>query len=175
MDLTTLTNTELNELSSRITAEWERRRAAHITDKTVADVIIGLQDSGKLGVPDAGTDAVTAKPWVNPGTDHSRMYRQGDYVTHNDKTWLSRHPGLNHWEPGAPGIDYRIWFDVTDSVIEPGEPDDPLEYPEWKPGVTYSEGDVITHNGTTYEVTQGHTSQEGWEPPAVPSLFSQFN
>ena len=171
MDLTAMTSKELNELSARIAAEWERRRASHITDKTVADIIIGLQDSGKLAGPESGTDAENAKPWVNPGTDHSAMYRQGDYVIHQGRTWLSRHPGLNHWEPGAPGIDGRIWLDVTDDLIDSGEPDDPLEYPEWKPGVTYSAGDVIVYQGISYEVTQGHTSQEGWEPPSVPSLF----
>ena len=98
MDLKTLSAEDLHDLSSQIAAEWDRRRASAVTDQAVTEVITGLQDSGKLPAPAAGTDAETAPPWADPGTDHSAMYRQGAYVTHQDKTWLSRHPGLNHWE-----------------------------------------------------------------------------
>lgn len=45
--------------------------------------------------------------------------------------------------------------------------------PEWKPGTTVKPGDRYTHNGSAYEVIQGHTTQAGWEPPAVPALWKK--
>ena len=162
MDLTTLTDAGLHDLSARIAAEWERRRASAVTDQAVTEVITGLQDSGKLPAPAAGTDAETAQPWADPGTDHSAMYRQGAYVTHQGKTWLSRHPGLNHWEPGSPGVDGRIWLDVTPAPIdeETGEP----QIIAWGVGQEVQPGDLRTHDGQTWECILEHTTHEGWAP-----------
>ena len=162
MDLTTLTDADLHDLSARIAAEWERRRASAVTDQAVTEVITGLQDAGKLTPPAAGTDTETAKPWVDPGTDHSAMYRQGAYVTHEGKTWLSRHPGLNHWEPGVAGVDGRIWLDVTPAPIdeETGEP----QIIAWGVGQEVQQGDLRTHDGQTWRCKTAHTTHEGWVP-----------
>ena len=162
MDLTTLTDAGLHDLSARIAAEWERRRASAVTDATVTEVITGLQDSGKITPPPVGTDTETAQPWQDPGTDHARMYRPGDTVTHQGKTWLSRHPGLNHWEPGAQGVDGRIWLDVTPAPIdkETGEP----QTIAWGVGQEVQPGDLRTHDGQTWECILAHTTHEGWAP-----------
>ena len=52
-----------------------------------------------------------------------------------------------------------------------------VQYPafveKWKPDMEYTEGKRLSHNGTVYRVLQGHTSQEGWEPDAAPSLFAK--
>lgn len=156
---------------NRIASEWSR---AGLLEKGQTEIIEELREQGtisKPSSPDNPSSVSDFEPWEDPGTIHSEMYLLGDIVSHGGRVWESAHHGLNHWEPGSQGIDHRIWFDVTDSVIEPGDTDDPLEHPEWKPGVTYSVGDVVTHNGTPYEVIQGHTSQAGWNPPSVPSLF----
>ena len=71
MDLTTLSDTDLHDLSAQIAAEWDRRRASAVTDQALTEVITGLQDAGKLPAPAAGTDTDTAQPWADPGTDHS--------------------------------------------------------------------------------------------------------
>lgn len=42
---------------------------------------------------------------------------------------------------------------------------------EWQPDTDYATGDECTYEGSTYTCLQGHTSQNGWEPPAVPSLW----
>lgn len=162
MDLTTLTDADLHDLSARIAAEWERRRASAVTDQTVTEVITGLQDAGKLTPPAAGTDTETAKPWVDPGTDHSAMYRQGAYVTHEGKTWLSRHPGLNHWEPGATGVDGRIWLNVTPAPID--EDTGESQIIAWDVGQEVQPGDLRTHNGQTWRCKTAHTTHEGWVP-----------
>ena len=41
----------------------------------------------------------------------------------------------------------------------------------WVAGHAYKAGDTVTYNGVTYVCLQGHTSQVGWEPPNVPSLW----
>ena len=113
MDLTTLTDADLHDLSARIAAEWERRRAATVTDQAVTRVITGLQDAGKLTPPAAGTDTETAKPWVDPGTDHSAMYRQGAHVTHDGKTWRAKIDHVTHagWTPSL--ATHAVWEPVT--------------------------------------------------------------
>jgi len=47
-----------------------------------------------------------------------------------------------------------------------------LTPPVWKAGLTVEIGETYYHEGTIYSVTQAHTTQAGWEPPAVPALFS---
>lgn len=155
----------------RISSEWSR---AGLLEKGQTEIIEELRGNGTITKPSSPENPSSVSDfevWKNPGTIHSEMYLLGDSVSHNGRVWESTHSGLNHWEPGAPGIDYRIWQDVTDSVLNDGETDDTSENPEWKPGVNYSVGDIITHNGISYEVIQGHTSQEGWTPLDVPALF----
>ncbi|WP_246083758.1 carbohydrate-binding protein [Nonomuraea diastatica] len=41
----------------------------------------------------------------------------------------------------------------------------------WAPWTAYATGAVVTHNGVDYVCLQGHTSQPGWEPSAVPALW----
>ena len=45
--------------------------------------------------------------------------------------------------------------------------------PEWKPNIAVKPGERKTFQGGTYEVIQGHTTQAGWEPPAVPALWKK--
>jgi hypothetical protein len=42
---------------------------------------------------------------------------------------------------------------------------------EWAIGVAYAIDDEVTYQGTTYRCRQAHTSQAGWNPPAVPALW----
>lgn len=167
MNLTTLTDAELHRLSARISAEWDRRRASAVTDQAVTEVITGLQDSGKLPAPAAGTDAETELPWVDPGTDHSAMYRQGAYVTHEGKTWLNTHPNLNHWSPGTLNSG---WIDVTPAPIDPETGEE--QTIAWGIGQEVQPGDLRTHDGQTWECILAHTTHEGWVPsPATHTVW----
>ena len=167
MDLTTLTDADLHDLSARISAEWERRRASAVTDATVTEVITGLQDSGKLTPPPAGEDVDTAVPWADPGTDHSAMYRQGVYVTHQGKTWLNTHPHLNHWEPGTLNSG---WIDVTPAPIDEETGEEQII--AWGVGQEVQPGDLRTHGGQTWECILAHTTHEGWAPgPATHAVW----
>ena len=49
----------------------------------------------------------------------------------------------------------------------------PQLLPEWKAGIAYTTGKKIQYGGIVWKVLQDHTSQEGWEPGAAPSLFAE--
>lgn len=49
----------------------------------------------------------------------------------------------------------------------------PQLLPEWKTGITYKTGKKIQYGGIVWKVLQDHTSQDGWEPGAAPSLFAE--
>lgn len=53
-------------------------------------------------------------------------------------------------------------------------------YPVWEAGKAYAAGDILSY-GTNpvgdpqlYKVVQAHTSQDGWTPGSVPSLYDAF-
>lgn len=48
-------------------------------------------------------------------------------------------------------------------------------YPEWATNVSYAIGYKAKYNGHLYKVLQAHTSQEGWKPDVVPSLWTEIN
>jgi chitodextrinase len=43
--------------------------------------------------------------------------------------------------------------------------------PAWAVGVSYTVGEQVTYDGATYQCIQAHTSEAGWDPPAVPALW----
>ena len=173
-DITALTDSELTDLQAAIRAEQDRRRAEPHVDSARAELVSGLRDAGTVTGPPAATPETPADEvpaWTSPGTDHLAMYLLGDVVAHSGRIWESRHPGLNHWEPGSTGVDWRIWLDIT-SAEEPGEPADPDAPAAWDPqGHAYETGDLVTYQGVVYEVVQEHTSQPGWTPDTLPSLY----
>lgn len=52
--------------------------------------------------------------------------------------------------------------DATSPVVQP-----------WAANHSYQAGAKVTYNGIVYEARQGHTSQTGWEPPNVLSLWQR--
>lgn len=48
-------------------------------------------------------------------------------------------------------------------------------YPEWVVGVSYVAGFKVQYGGKLWRVVQAHTSQTGWEPVNVASLWEQIN
>ena len=60
---------------------------------------------------------------------------------------------------------------TTDSFILEGPPAEG-EIREWAPGQNYILDDLCSYNDTVYRMVQPtHTTQEGWEPPNVPSIW----
>lgn len=48
-------------------------------------------------------------------------------------------------------------------------------YPEWAEGTAYAVGFKVRWGGGLWRCRQEHTSQTGWEPENVPSLWEQIN
>ena len=44
--------------------------------------------------------------------------------------------------------------------------------PQWEAGLAVTVGEEYEHLGITYRVVQSHTTQVGWEPPNVPTLWA---
>ena len=160
--------------------ERNRREAQPAVDQAQAEVVKELQDAGKLPLPDALTDTeelpedVSDVPeWVNPGTDHSMMYREGDIVRYEGRIVRSTHSGLNHWEPGTLGFDGRIWEDITPVAAEEN-PATGETITQWAPGIVATVGMKLTYDGSAYEVVQAHTTQADWLPDALPALYKKL-
>ena len=47
-------------------------------------------------------------------------------------------------------------------------------FPSWVIGIEYAVDERIQYADKLYRVIQTHTSQEGWEPPNVPALFTEI-
>ncbi|MFE3176018.1 carbohydrate-binding protein [Amycolatopsis sp. NPDC059090] len=43
----------------------------------------------------------------------------------------------------------------------------------WATGKAYTAGTRVTFNGVSYVCLQGHTAQQGWEPPNAPALWQK--
>ena len=68
--------------------------------------------------------------------------------------------------PGTIGQWSHLFVEVT--VIPPTP-----TAPAWSgASVAYKVGDLVTYSGTVYRCLQAHTSQAGWTPPAVASLWA---
>lgn len=103
-----------------LTVEQPRREALPKLEATKVEVIRQLRSEGLIETPPIVVDDPTDFPvWHDPGTVHAKMYLLGDRVLHDDRVWESIHPGLNHWEPGAVGVDERIWKDMTEDLFPP--------------------------------------------------------
>lgn len=46
-------------------------------------------------------------------------------------------------------------------------------FPVWGAGIAYEADQRIRYEDKLYRCVQAHTSQSGWEPPAVPALWTE--
>lgn len=84
----------------------------------------------------------------------------GDTVMHGGSMFvvIQAHTTQAGWEPGT----------ATQSLFRRAQPEGSTE---WQPDTDYATGAECTYEGSAYTCLQGHTSQAGWEPPNVPSLW----
>ena len=84
----------------------------------------------------------------------------GDTVMHGGSMFvvIQSHTTQADWIPGT----------ATQSLYRRVQPE---ESTEWQPDTDYATGAECTYEGSAYTCLQGHTSQAGWEPPNVPSLW----
>ena len=66
----------------------------------------------------------------------------------------------------------RVAIDVATSYLDDEQAESvTILFEEWQPDTKYEVGDRRQYNGLLYRCVQGHTSQDGWEPPNVPALW----
>ena len=90
----------------------------------------------------------------------------GDVFTCKGALWrcIQPHTTQDDW---APDLTPALWHRVEIIAEE--------EVRVWAAGIDYIVGDEVAYpdaEGELYICLQAHTSQEGWEPPAVPGLWS---
>ena len=75
----------------------------------------------------------------------------------------------------APAKNFdRIMVDVAISYLDDDEAESvTILFEDWKAGVSHAVGDRRQYEGLLYRCVQAHTSQIGWEPPAVPALWTR--
>ena len=71
--------------------------------------------------------------------------------------------------PGSPSA----WTHLFKTEAAPDTPPPQPTTPAWAEGVAYKVGDKVTYGGSTYTCLQAHSSQAGWTPAAVPSLWTK--
>lgn len=109
------------------------------------------------------------QPWQQPQGAHD-AYPVDSIVRHTNKLWKAL-VADNVWEPGT---DDTLWEKIDETTLQPIVPPepDPEVVPEWSPdSVAYSIGDHVMYENIEYNCIQAHTSQAGWNPPAVPALW----
>lgn len=71
---------------------------------------------------------------------------------------------------------YELRAMIEKAVISLSD-DDALEsvelFPQWRIGFSYEIDQRIRYEGKLYRCVQSHTSQEGWEPPVTPALWTE--
>ena len=64
---------------------------------------------------------------------------------------------------------------VTGTMADADAAKNPMLFLPWEADTKYEVGDRRRHDGKVYKCLQAHTSQVGWEPPAVPALWVVIN
>ena len=179
-----LTDGELDDLRYHLTREEPKRREK---EAATAEVVSDLRNTGDIKAPEAdtiedvlkdgaSTDPSDYKPWVNPGTDHSKMYNYHQTVSYKGRIWTSETRNLNSWEPGT--VPSHIWRDVTHELKDANKPADEADtggVTPFKAGVEVEAGDKVSFNGHAYEVITAHTTADHWTPDAASSLFKRID
>lgn len=172
-------------LSDEMFTMREERRTRPQVEQAQADLITELQEAGKLEKPEAATEdeakehADKVPEWRDPGTDHSKMYHQGDVVRHKGKLVRSTHAGLNSWAPGTLNYDGRIW-EILETPETSGENtgEDAAETPtalDYKQPTgghdAYQVGDKVMFEGEVWEST---IANNVWSPSAYPTGWKKL-
>lgn len=153
---TGMTDEEIAELEKQREAAREARLAPFKALRQRMDA--GLRYAvANDGVTDEELLTMSAAtPEWKPGT----TLAVGDTVMHGGSMFvvIQAHTTQAGWEPGT----------ATQSLFRRVQQEGSTE---WQPDTDYATGAECTYEGSTYTCLQGHTSQAGWEPPNVPSLW----
>ena len=171
-DLQALSDEEFRTLRRAVLDEKARRDSAPAVEEALD---VAAQEYHAANPPETTDDGTPV--WCQP-VGAFDAWPVGAVVAHAGRRWRNILPKVNVWEPGNDGP-VPTWEELrepeppADGQTPPvdTDPDPEPEVPAWAPGVAYITGEVATHDAIEYRVVQAHTSQPGWEPPAVPALW----
>lgn len=124
-------------------------------------------EPGVSGWRESPADGAPA-PYRQPTGAHD-AYRLGERITWTDgRVYAATRNGVAHSPTESPR-DWELVAAETGPDPEPEPEPDPEPTPEpahpaWAPGVAYTRGQHVTHNGVTYRIGQAHTSQAHFPP-----------
>ena len=72
---------------------------------------------------------------------------------------IQAHTTQQDWDPDQTPALWKVHRTDTGGTVE------------WEAGITVEAGETVIYEGVEYTVLQGHTTQEGWEPPSTPALW----
>ncbi|GAC1363902.1 MAG: hypothetical protein NVSMB4_20010 [Acidimicrobiales bacterium] len=99
-----------------------------------------------------------AAAWVQP-TGAQDAYRPGAHVLWNG---AEDRNDSGAWLTADPTAYPQGWTNLTTAPTG-----------AWAAGISVTVGQVYTYGGASWKVIQAHTTQVGWEPPNVASLWSK--
>ena len=104
-----------------------------------------------------------------------KAYIEGYRYVPEGETWTRADGVQFHGLMIAPAKNFdRIMVDVAISYLDDDEAESvTILFEDWKAGVSHAVGDRRQYEGLLYRCVQAHTSQIGWEPPAVPALWTR--
>lgn len=150
IDLTELSDDDLDALRVRVLIEQERRQTLATGPAQADDLSRRYRDA--TGIQDGD-------PWTQPHGAHD-AHPEGWTVTHNGKTWVSLIPA-NVWEPGTSG-----WREVTEEGTAPAEWVQPSGAHD-----AYQTGDRVTFQGAVWESV---LDANVWSPTAHPAGWKKL-
>jgi hypothetical protein len=150
MDLTTLTDPDLEALRVDVLNEQDRRRI--ITEAPARADQLAQQYESIMG------DA-PATPWADltdrVGPGQRIVWTDGETYRNISRAWLNTNDTPETYPQG--------WSQET------GLPPDVAPFIV---GEAVKVDDLRAYEGTVYRVLQAHTTQAGWTPPVVPALWT---
>lgn len=141
------------------------------------------------------TDSNTSREVTAPAWAAGTSYTVGQVVSYDGILYTCRqaHTAIVSWEPpnvpalwlpgdSAPSVSPSVTPSVSPSVtpsvlpsvapsVAPSVVPSSVPAGVWTPGTSYTVGQVVSYNGSTYTCLQAHTALVGWEPPNVPALW----
>ncbi len=101
---------------------------------------------------------------------HIRAF-DADSVFADAEEWLQSIPAFKEYEDPAQEKLDEVLEILTDEQAETV----PDAFPAWVPNTDYKAGDRRRYSdGYLYKCVQAHRSQEGWEPPNAPALWTRI-
>lgn len=144
--------TDLTEQARALRAKID---AADGTRQVLADAVIAPQvKAGTLSDAEVAKRAALFPKW-EPGL----AVKVGDLLQWDGTIVevVQAHTTQADWQPDKVPALFRVYRTP--------------EMTEWRAGIAVKVGERFTYQGSTYEVLQAHTTQAGWTPSGVPSLW----